>query len=91
MCRTMPLRTVRVWFAGEFDDEGVELHVGTDESGGAVHQAFGCGDGRAQAFEVLVRAAVTDLESVMSSWWGAGEPGAGQAAVEHVAAVLELA
>ncbi|MFD7668034.1 transposase family protein, partial [Streptomyces sp. NPDC059788] len=28
----------------------------------------------------------TDLECVMSSWWGGGESGAGEAAVDHVAA-----
>ncbi len=35
--------------------------------------------------------AVTDLECVMSSWWLASEAGAGEAAVEDVVAVLELA
>src|SRR5689334_867576 len=33
----------------------------------------------------------TDLECVMSSWWLASEAGAGEAAVEDVGAVLELA
>ncbi len=33
----------------------------------------------------------TEVPFVMSSWWSADESGAGQAAVEHVGAVLELA
>lgn len=33
----------------------------------------------------------TDLECVMSLWWLAPEAGAGEAAVEDVGAVLELA
>ena len=34
---------------------------------------------------------ITDVESVMSSWWGEHESGSGEAAVEDVVAVLELA
>jgi hypothetical protein len=41
--------------------------------------------------QVGVDSPVTDLECVMSSWWLASEAGAGEAAVEDVMAVLELA